>query len=248
MVMCAVLAAFAIPASAGDQPSPWYFFHGSTNSHPQLDKADKQIDQELNSVFRIIAPGFDDVKTFSDQADDFMIWSPFIGVGRKFGNHWDVFFQVGGGVGKVRTESDDISILLLPWHTDVEIKRSNIFLGPGLAWYPFGFSETGRKMKVAEKIRAARPYLMTTLSWNRLTFKAHVRAGLRPFGNFVQNKQEDSWHPFSSGVGAGFDMPITKNTTLSLNSTYSFFFDYGDDFDGYNVSIFFKHPFGCRKR
>ena len=232
---------------AAAESSPWYFFHGSTNSHPRLHKADREIDRELNSMFRLIAPGFDDVKTFSDQADEFMIWAPFVGVGRKIGTHWDVFFQVGGSAGSVHTESDDISLLLLPWHADVVIKRSNIFVGPGVAWFPFGFPQNKPKMTWGERFNRTRPYLMATLSWNRMTYKADVKAGLKPFGNFIQNKRQDSWHPFSSNLGAGVDVPLTKNTTLSLNGQYGFMFDYGEDFNGANFAIFFKHAFGGPK-
>ena len=233
---------------AAPEMSPWYFFNGSTNSHPRLHKADKLIDQQLNTPFRLIAPGFDDVKTFTDQADDFMIWSPFVGIGRKFGNHWDVFFQIGGSAGTVRTKSDDTSIVLLPFHADVTIKRSNLFIGPGVAWFPFGFSRNKPKMTWGERFHGTRPYLTATFSWNRMTYEGDVKAGIRPFGNFIQNKQEDTWHPFSSNLGAGVDVPLTKRTTLSLNGQWSFMYDYGEDFSGPNIGIFVKHAFGGPKK
>jgi len=246
-----VWAADADPSAAADEAAPeqgpWYFFNGSTNSHPHLLKADKQIDRELNIPFSFIAPGFSDVKTFRDQAQDFMIWSPFIGIGRKFGDHWDAFFQIGGSAGSVRTESDDTSIVLLPFHADVEIKRSNLFIGPGIAWFPFGFPKNAAKMTWGERFHGTRPYLTATFSWNRMTYKGDVKAGLKPFGNFIQRKQEDSWHPFSSNLGAGVDVPLTKRTTLSLNGQWSFMYDYGEDFSGPNIGIFIKRAFGGPK-
>lgn len=232
---------------AAPEQGPWYFFHGSTNSHPRLHKADKLIDRQLNTPFRLIAPGFDDVRTFTDQAEDFMIWSPFIGIGRKFGDHWDAFFQIGGSAGSVRTESDDTSIVLLPFHADVKIERSNLFIGPGVAWFPFGFAPNKPKMSWGERFNRTRPYLVATLNWNRMTYKGDVRAGLKPFGNFIQRKQEDTWHPFSSNLGAGVDMPLTKRTTLSLNGQWVFMYDYGEDFAGPAFSIFFKRALGGPK-
>ncbi|MCX5772703.1 MAG: hypothetical protein NTZ09_20865 [Candidatus Hydrogenedentes bacterium] len=261
MLLLAPFSAWAAPAddaaptdqtgsdsAAADEMGPWYFFNGSTNSHPRLHKADKLIDRQLNTPFRLIAPGFDDVKTFTDQANDFMIWSPFIGVGRKIGDHWDVFFQVGGSAGVVRTKSDDTSVLLLPFHADVTIKRSNLFIGPGVAWFPFGFPKNAPKMTWGERFHGTRPYLTATFSWNRMTYEGDVKAGLRPFGNFIQNKQEDTWHPFSSNLGAGVDVPLTKRTTLSLNGQWSFMYDYGEDFAGPNIGIFVKRAFGGPKK
>ena len=229
-------------------PGPWYFLQGSSNSHPHLLKADREIDRQLNIPFSFIAPGFSDLRTFRDQAQDFMIWSPFVGVGRTFGQHWDVFFQVGGSAGRVRTESTDPSILLLPFHADVQIDRSNLFIGPGVAWFPFGFAQNHAKMTWSERFNGIRPYLMATFNWNRMTYKGDVRAGLKPFGNFIRNKQQDSWHPFSSNLGAGLDMPLTRRTTLSLNGQWVFMYDYGEDFAGPAFSILMKHKFGGPKK
>ncbi len=45
----------------------WYLIHGSSNNHPKLDEASELIDNQINKPFKAIAPGFSDVRTFSDQ-------------------------------------------------------------------------------------------------------------------------------------------------------------------------------------
>lgn len=222
----------------------WYFFHGSSNVHPRLKKADREVDRQLNQPFRLIAPGFDDVRTFSDHADKFLIWSPFMGVGRRLGDNWSLWFQAGGSAGKVITRSTDISVLLLPWRSDVEIHRSNIFVGPGLSWYPFGFPQNVPDMDWRERFNNARPYLSATLMWNRLTYKASVRAGFKPFGNFVQVRERESYHTLSNSLGAGVDLPLTRNTSFTFSAQYSFMHHYGQDFDGLNFSFMFKRVLG----
>ncbi|MBN2308620.1 MAG: hypothetical protein JXR94_06590 [Candidatus Hydrogenedentes bacterium] len=224
--------------------SRWYVMFGSTNNHPRLDDAQKQIDSEINRTFRFLAPGFDDVKTFGDQRDDLLIWTPYMGVGCVLSKRWDVFVQGGFSSGKVCTRATDPSILfLLPLHTDVEIKRQSFFIGAGVAFFPFGVVERHEFDSLKERLKGTRPFVATTLHWNYLSFDAKVKAGLPPIGTLSEIKQSESWNPWSAGVAVGLDMPVTRHSVLSMNVQQNYFFDQGDDFSGPGISLSWKRFF-----
>ncbi|HQM99510.1 MAG TPA: hypothetical protein PLL36_00450 [Candidatus Hydrogenedentes bacterium] len=132
------------PAAAAEKERDWYLSIGSSNSYPRMKDAEARIDNEVNRMFRLVAPGFEDVKTFSDQRDDLMIWTPFLSVGRKLSEHLAAFAQVGYTAGSVHTKGTNASLLLLPLHTDVTFKRSSFFAGLGVEWYPWGYLGTDR--------------------------------------------------------------------------------------------------------
>lgn len=241
--------AIAQPAASdsGAEPeakaSPWYFFTGNINNQPRLHRAKKLIDQQINQPFRLIAPTFDDVKTFADQRDEFMIWTPYVGVGRKLSLRWDAFFQIGYSAGDVQTDANNTSLFLLPLHTDVTEKRSSFFTGLGLAFYPVGMPEMRKYNSVAERLKNARPFLVSTISWNYLTFEARIRAGIKPFGDFIKIDEKDHWSPFSSGLALGLDIPLSDTSAFSMNVQYNQFFEESDDFSGLGFNFYWKKSF-----
>ena len=231
----------AANAEAGERL--WYFFTGNSNNHPRLHKAQQQIDEQINQPFRLIAPCFDDVKTFADQAQDFMIWTPYIGVGRKLSTHFDLFAQAGYSAGSVRTKANDTSLLLLPFHTDVQEKRSSFFAGLGLAWFPWGFVELQKYDSIGSRLANTRPYLVNTYSWNRLTFEGNVKSGLWPLPSLIHVNQKEHWSLFSTGIGAGADIPLSASSALSMNLQYTFFLSEGEDFSGPGFNMHWKKFF-----
>ncbi len=230
-------------ARPAESKGPWYFFLGNVNNHPRLANAQEQIHQQIDVPFRLIAPDFKDVRTFADQRDELMIWTPFVGVGRKLSTHWDAFFQVGYSKGKVRTRETDLSLLLLPFHMDMTEYRSSFFAGLGLGYFPLGLPELRKYDGFVDRLKSAKPFLVGTASWNYLTFEAKVKAGLVPIGNFIRIDQKDNWSPFSTGIGAGVDIPLTKSLVTSMNVQYTFFLDQGDDFSGPGISMYWKKFF-----
>ena len=222
----------------------WYLLHGSSNNHPRLHDADSRIDKELNQLLRSIAPKFDDVRTFSDQADDFMIWTPFVGVGKTCHERWDAFFQIGYSAGKVVTRADDPTLLFAPLHSDVEIHRSSLFAGLGLSYFPLGLPELRTYTGMKERLSSAKPFVATTLSWNHLTADSTVRVGPAGLGTFSVMEKSDDWNTWSGALLAGAEVPVGKRYSFNVNAGYNWFFDYGDDFSGPSFAIFWKRYFG----
>jgi len=235
----------ANPEVAGktDTPSPWYFFLGNINNQPRMKAADRMTDNMLNKPFQTLAPGLEDVRTFSDQRDEFMIWTPYIGVGRKLSPHWDLFYQAGFSKGSVRSNQTEPSLLLLPLHLDVTIYRSSFFTGLGLAYYPWRLPELRAYASWRERFKHARPFIVTTLNYNYLTYEAKVKAGPRPLDHLIHTTQKDEWSPFSSGVAVGLDIPLSESTALAVNTQYNMFWDQGSDFSGLGFNIYWKKSF-----
>lgn len=228
-------------SSAESQTKRFYLFFGMVNNYPRLEDAEREIDAGINGPFRLIAPGFSDVQTFSDQRDQGKIWNFFIGVGYDLSDRWDVFFQMGHTAGKLHTEATDFSLLLLPLHTDVVLKRSSFFIGPGIAYHPFGMVDRREYDSVWERIKGARPFVATTLHWNYQTFSADVSAGFRPFGNVYHEEEDLEWSVMSAGVTAGADIPVSERDVLAMNIQYEIFFRYGSDFSGPAFNVYWKH-------
>ncbi len=223
--------------------SKWFLSLGMANNHPQLKAAEDQIDTEVNHTFQLIAPGFGNVKTFQDQASDFMVWTPFISIGRKLTTRWDVFAQVGYTTGKVHTKGTDASLLLLPLHTEVSFKRSAFFAGMGVEWFPWEMPEVRKYATLAERLKGARPFLGTTLNYNYLTADANVKAGFVPFVNLLHIEQREAWQVWNSSLVIGLDIPLGSRTTLCANVTYNTFFDHGYDFSGPSASLYWQWHF-----
>ena len=220
-----------------------HIFWGHTNNHPRLKVAEKEIDARINRSLRAIAPGFDDVRTFSDQRDDFGIWTPFIGVGRNYGEKWDVFLQMGYTQGKIRTRATDATWLLLPLKSDVEFKRSSFYAGGGAAYYPWGLARPGEYHGVRERLQGARPFIGTSLNWNYLTFDGKVKARLAPLPFRAKIEDNRTWSSWGASVNLGVDIPMTKRSVAACNVQWSHMFKYGDDFNGPAFSMYWKRYF-----
>jgi hypothetical protein len=229
--------------SADDEVSRWYVLVGSVNNQPRLDDAARQIDREINRTFKLLAPGFDDVKTFEDQRDDFLIWTPYVGVGRVLSKRWDVFFQAGYAEGDIRTRQTNLTRILVPLHTDIEFHRSSFFIGPGVAFYPMGVIEHETRDSIKDRLKSAKPFAAATFNYNYLGFDAEVKAGLPGLGSLMKQKQKERWEIWSTGATLGMDIPLTKRSSLSLNGQYNFFLDHGDDFSGPAFNIYWKRFF-----
>ncbi len=226
-----------------DDAKRWYLIIGSGNNHPRLKSASKQIDTQVNQTLRLAAPGFDDVRTLADQRDEFGIWTPYLGIGRTLSSHWDLFFQSGYSAGGVRTDTSDTSIILLPLHTDVRFDRSSFFAGLGLGYYPFGMTERRKYESIGDRLKSAKPFVVSTLNWNYLTFDADVRVGLGPFQELFRIKLDEKWSSWSTGLSLGVDVPVTKNTVFAMNAQYNHFFTNSDDFSGPSANFYWKYYF-----
>ncbi len=228
-------------ARPGD--SRWYVMTGAINLHPRFRDARELIDRRLNRPFRILAPGFEDVRTFADERDDFAIWMPFVGAGRTVGDHWEVFGHAGFTRGRVTTRQDRVSLLLLPLYTDVSLTRTSLYVGGGVTYYPWGFPRRDRYEGIAARLAEARPFIMSSLNWNYLGFEGRVKARFRPFPSILDFEERDRWRPWSTNVTIGVDVPLTARTVATVHAQYNIFLDHHADFGGPGMAIFLKRFF-----
>ena len=227
---------------AGDD-SQWFWFVGMVNNHPRLGDAEKMIDKQINQTFRLVAPGYNDVMTFKDEADAMLVWTPFFGLGRKLSLRWDVFLQTGYTAGSVRTKTTDTSLLLVPLKTDVQFKRSSFYAGIGTDFFPWGRVESRSYYSLADRLQNIKPFFAAGLNWNYLTANTKVQAGLWPFENLMETQRNDRWNSFSVSVLLGIDIPLNPRNSLTLNGAYNHFFKYTKDFSGPSFSVYLKHSF-----
>ena len=218
----------------------WFVFFGLVNAYPKLE-SEKLVDKYFNPAMRLLAPGFDDVRTISDLRDDHLIWPPTIGVGRTLTKRWAILMQGGYSAGKVRTKAVDASWLLFPLATDFEIYRSALYVGIGLDYFPFGMPIQKDYAGWGERLRAARPALGVRVTLTHASFKAKIKVGFRPLGNLVNLELRDSWTLPSINTNVGLDIPLSKRNTISLNAGVNFFFDEKEDFEGTAFTITWKH-------
>jgi hypothetical protein len=220
-------------------PGDWYVLFAWVNTYPEL-KSEKPIDQYFNPAMRLLAPGFDDVYTISDLRDDHLLWPPHIAIGRNFGKRWSASFEFGYATGKVRTKATDPTWLLLPLHTDFEIKRDALYWGPGLDYYPFGRVEMRARNGLGERLRGIRPSIGTRVTWTYASYDAKVKAELGRWGRFLNLNLHDSWSLTSVNFNIGADVPLTKNSLLHLNGGYNWFDHRQYDFEGTAYTVAYK--------
>lgn len=223
------------------EPPTWYFFLGGVNAYPKME-SEEPIDNIFNPLMKLIAPGFDDVKTVGDLRDDHLIWNPLIGMGRDIGKKWTLFTQLGYNGGTVRTKGDDRSIFLLVLHTDFEIKRTALYGGIGFDYYPFGRVEMRKYAGWRERLRATRPSMGLRGMVTYATYDAKVKVGLGPFPNLAY-EPSDSWIIPSLHPALTVDVPINRDDAFSVKVDYSFFADQKDDFTAWTFTFSWKHYF-----
>ncbi len=227
---------------ATSEPGDWYFFIATVNVYPRLE-SERLIKKLFEPVLQGLAPGHDGVYTVSDLRDDHGLWPPHLGLGLNLNDKWSVFLEAGYTAGKVRTKTDDRSIILLPLHTDFEIKRGALFAGVGVDYFPWGMAKQQDYHGLRERLVEIRPFVGTRLTVTRATFRAKIKLGFRPFPNFVNVELSDAWTLPSATTVAGFDMPLSKNTALTVNVAYNYFWDQEFDFEGWAFTIQWKRFF-----
>ncbi len=223
-------------------PLRWYFLAAAVNTYPRLE-SEKLVDRLYNTPLHLVAPGFQDVRTFSDVRDDGLMWPPHVGVGRVWGDRWDVFFEAGYSAGKVRTKATNPSLLLLPVHTDFEIQREALYGGIGVDFYPWRTVTLGEYQGLKQRLRATRPFLGSRLTWTYAAYDAKAKVGFKPLGTLVQVQVSDHWVLPSLNLCMGADMPLTKQSLVSVNAGYNFFEDREFDFEGFAFTVGWKRFF-----
>lgn len=220
----------------------WFVFAELVNAYPGLE-SEQLVEDYFNPAMRALAPGFDDVTTVGSLRDLHLLWVPQIGVGRLMGDRWRVFVQGGYTAGKVRTKSDDTSIVLLPLHTDFEIKRSAATATLGLDFYPWGHATLDRYEGLHQRLRATRPRVGTSATLTYATYDAKAKAALRPFPHFLDLDLSDQWLLGSLNVNMGAEIPLSPRSSISFNAGYNFFSHEKGDFEGAAFTVAWNRYF-----
>jgi len=230
----AVAAAAAAGAAKDDEvdgdcpgPSRWFYFLAAANVHPGL-ASEELIEDYFNEPAHWFAPGFDDVRTVGDLRDEFLLWTPYIGIGRVMGKHWSLFLQGGYSAGTVRTKAKDRSRILLPLYTDFSLRRGALYGGGGLNFYPFGLTDRAGETG----LKGAKPFIGTRLMWTEATYDVKLKIGLWPVKDLIRVNVSDRWLLPSVSTNVGLNVPLTERSELELNIGHSFFFDQESDFEG----------------
>ena len=220
----------------------WYFFVAAVNVYPKLE-SERIIKELFEPTLATLAPGHQGVTTISELRDDHLLWPPHVGVGLKLNNHWAVFLEAGYTVGKVRTKTDDTSLILVPLHTDFELKRSALFAGLGVDYFPWGMPKQANYHGLRERLAQIRPFVGTRFTWTYATYRAKAKVGLLPFPNLLNLELSDAWSLPSATAVIGFDMPLSQNTALTVNGGYNHFWDQAQDFEGWAFTVQWKYLF-----
>lgn len=227
--------------SAETAPHRWFLLLAWVNVYPKLE-SEKLIDKYFDPTMRFFAPGYDDVLKISDLRDMGLLWPPHFGIGYVLSPKWAVFLQGGYTMGKVRTEANDRSILLLPLHTDFEIQRGAAYFGVGVDFFPLGVVEMKKRKGLRERLQDARPSLGARYTYTYATYDAKVKVGFNPLPN-IGIKLSDSWLLPSVNLNMGFDIPLNERNLLFCNAGYAFFWEQEHDFSGPAFTIGWKHFF-----
>jgi len=220
----------------------WFFLLGGANAHPRLESEDL-IRDYFDPIMNHLAPGHGDALTVGDLRDRYLLWTPFLAIGRNLNDRWSVFVQGGFATGKVRTKETTPSVLLLPLHTDFEIKRGALYTGIGVDFFPWEMPKLDDYDSLSDRFKAARPYIGGRATYTYATYEAKVRVGFKPFPNLVSLNLEDAWGIPSYSAVVGVDVPLTKKSALSANAAYNWFTDEERDFNGPAFTVVWKRFF-----
>ena len=212
------------------------------NAYPGL-QSEELVDRFFNGTMRVLAPGFDDVTTFSDMRDRGQLWVPNIGGGYVLSKRFAAFLTFGYGAGPVRTKANDPSIFLLPLHTDFEMERSAYTVTPGLDFFPFGMVEQRPYHGLMDRLRGSKLVFGVRVPWTYAGYKVRAKIGLKPFNKIIDARLEDNWSIWSVNLNVGVDVPITRRNQINANFGQSIFFARDYDFGGPVFSLTWKYYF-----
>lgn len=215
---------------------PWFVFLQLVNPYPHM-KSEEPIHSLYNPAMRLLAPGFNDVRTVGDLRDEHKLWVPQFGAGKVLSDHWVVYFQGGWTKGKIRTKATDRSIFLLPMRTDFLIERGATSTTFGANYYPFGVVELRHYESLRDRLHAVKPMVGTDMTWTYATFRAQIKLGFSPFRDVLNLELSDAWYVPSIGAHAGLEIPMNEKNSIVFGGGYSFFLKQEEDFQGASFTI-----------
>lgn len=219
--------------------SRWFWFISLVNPYPKME-SEKPVKELFDPIMGFFAPDQRPVKTVSDFRDDHLIWAPHAGVGYQINSKWSITAQGGGEGGKIRTKQTHPSILLMPLHTDFEIKRMAFYTGVGVHFSPWGSPYHKDFENWKERLKATRPYLSASTTYTYATYDAKVKVKFLPLLHLVDLNLSDDWHTVSLDINIGFEIPLNKRDEFVISFGYSKFARLQEDFDSFTFTVEYK--------
>ncbi|MFA7693106.1 MAG: hypothetical protein WCX86_09435 [Candidatus Hydrogenedentales bacterium] len=245
LVLCDTIESppIALTEKNNDQWEPnWFILPAVINVYPKLE-SERLIRKYFNPGMRLLAPGFDNVRTVSSLRDDHLLWVPDFAVGRVLSPNWALYLHFGYSGGTVRTKANDRSLLLLPLRTDFEIFRSSAYLGLCIDGFPWGIPEPRRYKGIRDHLRHTKPFFGFRLTQNYAGYKVKAKAQLSPLPKFLNFQQRENWWVTTLNLNIGADIPINERNVFVLNGGYNFSFHRAYDFNGVAITAGWKHYF-----
>lgn len=229
--------------SQDDKHSQWlsrcYIFVAASNAYPRM-RSERYIKTYYDGISKLIAPGYDDVTTVSDMRDKGLVWAPQLGVGYAINNHVAASMYGGYLEGKVRTEANDRSIILLDYHSDFEIQRAALYGGDSVDVFPLGMPERKKRKGLIDRLKAARPYVGAGITWTHAAYDAKAKLGIKPFENISVEPSEE-WTVPNISASIGVDVPLTERSSFAAHYSHNRFLRLRDDFEGPSFTFAWKH-------
>ncbi len=222
-----------------NENSKWFWFVSLVNPYPKME-SEKPVRELFDPIMGFFAPDQRPVKTVSDFRDNHLIWAPHAGIGYQINSKWSITAQGGGEGGKIRTKQTHPSILLMPLHTDFEIKRMAFYYGTGVHFSPWGSPIHKDFENWKERIKATRPYLSASATYTYATYDAKVKVKFLPLLHLVDLNLSDEWNTVSLDTNIGFETPLNKRDEFVVSFGYSKFARLQEDFDSFTFTIEFK--------
>lgn len=233
----------ADPKKAGEEaPRRWYLRFEGLNIYPELED-EKLLEGPANSAFRLLTYGHQGFKTFSEQRDSAGLWAPQVGIGRDIWDHVSVFTQAGYSTGILRTDQRNPTRLLFPLRSSLEMRRGGTYVVAGADYCPYGFPAQRRYHGLVDRLRETRPFAGVRVSYNRTVFDGNLNLGSPPFSRLLHVRMDKAWDIFNFYPVLGAEVPVTKNTTISLSATYNYPSQQKENLRGPGMSISVKRYF-----
>ncbi len=199
----------------------WYVRFEGLNIYPELED-EKLLEGPINAAFRVLTPKHEGFETFSQQRDRAGLWAPQIGIGRDLGAHLSLFTAVGYSSDILRTNQCHPTLLLFPMRSSLEMRRGGTYVVLGADYYPFGLPDQRRYHGLVERLREAKPLAGIRVSYNRTVFDANMNLGGPPLNRLLHLRIDKAWGIFNFYPILGAEMPITRDTAISLGATYDY--------------------------
>lgn len=222
---------------AGNKPSvfykcgkEWHFDIGVRSHHPRLQETRDVLRERLDAPLKLdFAHVFSQPYTPIDRNTDWGCGSGFLGFGRQQSDWliWNV--HAGGSWGEDRNFSRFLVTSL-----GVNFKYQSFYVGGDIEIYPWKVPEVRPEMKIGERLRASRPFILTGIEAGYV--RADCQGAFRIFRLPVYRDEEHvrDWIG-NYFIGLGWSVPLSDSVSWNIAGDYAFNFYRANEFNSWNL-------------